>query len=226
MLSAETLRRHLPRYLYARRTAKGHVEDVIATIDLDAFLQLRKTARQHSKTLNALKYFNIEGYMKEQMVRAILLRLNNANKAILDIGTGFGYFPYICEFFGNTATAIDVPDHALFDEVTRFLGVKKVFHTIEPLKPLPRFDRRFDLVTAFQVAFNRYDRGRPWEEQEWSFFLEDLFSNVLNKGGQVALEMNYDPVRCHWLSVGAQRALAQYQARIFGASVRVRSSNS
>ena len=225
MYTAETLRRFSPRYLYAARRAKGHVEDVIATIDLNAFLELRKMARRQSKSLNAIKYFNINGYMKEQMIRALDLHLNNADKSVLDIGTGFGYFPYICEFFGNTATAIDVPDHALFNEVTKFLGVNKIFHRIEPFEALPKFDRRFDLVTAFQVAFNRYDRARPWEEKEWSFFLEDLFKNVLNRGGQVALEMNYDPVHRNWLSIGALRALRPYRARIFGASVRITSRN-
>ena len=141
---------------------------------------------------------------------------------MLDIGTGFGYFPYICEFFGNYAVAIDVPDHLLFNKVTQFLKVKKIPHRIEPFQPLPNFDQKFDLVTAFQVAFNWYDRTKPWEEKEWSFFLEDIFTNILKENGEIAFEMNYDPVYRNWLSEGARRALKKYRLQTFGAMVHAK----
>ena len=97
--------------------------------------------------------------MKEQMIRALDLHLNNADKSVLDIGTGFGYFPYICEFFGNTATAIDVPDHALFNEVTKFLGVKKTFHRIEPFEALPSSIE--DLISSLRFKWLSIDTTEP-----------------------------------------------------------------
>ena len=117
---------------------------------------------------------------------------------------------------------VDVPDHTLFDDVTQFLGIKKVYHRLEPFKPIVELDGSFDLVTAFQVSFNGYDRDRSWEEPEWTFFLEDIFKNVLNKDGEIVLEMNYDPVHGCWLSAGARRAFKRYKARIFGRRIHVK----
>jgi hypothetical protein len=38
----------------------------------------------------------------------------------LDIGTGFDYFSYVCEYFGSKATAIDVLGHWLFNDAMDF----------------------------------------------------------------------------------------------------------
>jgi hypothetical protein len=218
---SDVLWRLSPLELERAYRSKGHVEDVIATIDLEEFFGLRKGARSKS-TLNSIKYFNIHGYMLQHMKRVLALQLDHPMKAVLDIGTGFGYFPYICEFFGNESIGMDVPDHVLFNDVTRFLGVKRILHRIEPFGPMPKMAKKFDLVTAFQVSFNRYDLTRAWAEEEWSFFLEDLFTNILKEEGELVFEMNYDPVHRNWLSPGARRALKKYRTSIFGRRVRVR----
>jgi hypothetical protein len=223
----ETLRHNSPKQLYLTHRAKGHVEDVMATIDLDAFFELRKKAKERTKNLNNLKYFNIQAYMQRHMRRALGLHLDHYHRQVLDIGTGFGYFPYICRFFGSNTLAMDVPDHPLFDDITNFLGVKKLHQPIVPLQPVVGLGRHFDLVTAFQVAFNRFPIAgvpgwRPWGDEEWTFFLEDIFNNVLKEGGEIALEMNYSPISRAWVTPEERKAFRRYKTRIFGADVRLR----
>jgi len=221
MRTTEIARRWSPSELYISHMAKGHTEDVIATIDVDAFMALRKNAREKTKTLNNVKYFNLKPYMHEHMRRALSLRLNNAGIKVLDIGTGFGYFPYICEFFGNTAVALDVPDHPLFDDVTNFLNVNKMRQRVETFQPLVGLDRSFDLVTAFQLAFNGH-KGKRWGEEEWAFFLDDVFNNVLKQTGELVLEPNYDFKHRFWLSPSEFRAFRRYRTQISGRRIRVK----
>jgi hypothetical protein len=221
MRVSELVRRWSPRQLRIAHTAKGHVPDVIASIDVEGLMQLRKRARERTRTINNIKYFNLNAYIYEHVRRALWLDLHRKRRRILDIGTGFGYFPYVCEFFSNTAVAIDVPGHHLFDDVTQFLGITKIHQYVEPFKPLTGVDRSFDLVTAFQVAFNG-SFTTPWAEEEWSFFLADVFENVLKEGGEIAMELNYNPTYDYWLHPGARRAMKRYDARLFGSSVRIR----
>ena len=91
----ETLRRHSPRQLFWPTRQRATFEDVIATIDLDGLFRLRKTAGQSSKTLNAIKYFNLHGYMHEQMKRALSLGLNNSAKS----GVGYRYWFWLLSVY-------------------------------------------------------------------------------------------------------------------------------
>jgi SAM-dependent methyltransferase len=211
-----TLQKFSPRRRYLAYKAKSNVADVLATIDRDAFLSLRKTASQKAKNLNEMKYFNLDGYIQQSLERALYLGLEHSHKSILDLGTGFGFFPYVCKFFGNEVVAIDLPGHELFNDVTRFLGISVIPHRIEAFKHMPDLNRRFDLVTAFQASFNRYDAAQAWGEDEWLFFLDDLFSNVLQESGEIALELNYEGV-----SPGARRALKKYRTQILTAPLRL-----
>ncbi|MEM8785482.1 MAG: hypothetical protein AAGF19_06480 [Pseudomonadota bacterium] len=190
-LSVKIRRRLSPREHIIGLQANKLAKDVLHTVDLVGLNELKRGARKKVDQVIDLKYFNSEGYMPYSMKRAVRLGLQACNnKQILDLGTGFGYFPYVCEFFGHGAMATDLPGVTLYDEVTEFLGIKKRHHTVLPFEPLPQFPTRFDMVTGFLVAFNRPNTDDEWGAKEWAFFIEDVFDNQLKDGGMLALELN------------------------------------
>ena len=64
------------------------------------------------------------------------------------------------------------------------------FVTQVPFDPLPDLGRKFDLVTAFSIDFNRISKQDWWwGPEEWAFFLDDL-KRHLNPGGRVFLALN------------------------------------
>src|SRR2546428_6601423 len=75
------------------------------------------------------------------------------------------------------------------DEIFRALGLQRIIARIEPFQPLPAFDRKFDLITAFMICFNGHKRPALWGPKEWSFFLDDLETR-LNPGGRIRLGFN------------------------------------
>jgi hypothetical protein len=70
------------------------------------------------------------------------------------------------------------------------LRVERRLYTIRPFEPLPNLGRKFDLITAFSIDFNRdSSRDSWWGPPEWAFFFEDL-KRHLNPGGRVFLGLN------------------------------------
>ena len=73
------------------------------------------------------KYMDIDYWLFENLRRAYVLGLHKMTGkiAILDIGTGPGYFPFICGFYGHDAEALDVPDNEMYNEIMKRKKVKK-----------------------------------------------------------------------------------------------------
>ena len=69
------------------------------------------------------------------------------------------------------------------------LGIPRVIARIDPYKPLPKLDRKFDVITAHLICFNAHKSDKLWGPAEWDFFLNDLAVH-LNPGGRVWLELN------------------------------------
>jgi hypothetical protein len=140
------------------------------------------------------KYLNVDKWLGVAIQRAEHLRLPSENGLdILDIGTGAGYFPFVCESYGHSCLALDVPDVEMYNELTELLGVQRRDWRIEAFEPLPDMGKRHDLVTAFSICFNNHGTDRVWGEKEWAFFLDDLCKQHLKRGGAVYLELNREP---------------------------------
>ncbi len=107
--------------------------------------------------------------------RVFALHLHRSERLrILDIGCGFGYFIHAAKSFGHHAVGVDLDDQ-FFNEVTAFVGIEKVLHTIAPFEPLP--DVRggpFDLITAFATCFDSAGLEGQWGVPGWRYFLADL----------------------------------------------------
>ncbi len=117
------------------------------------------------------------------------LRLEKAHRqSILDLGTGCGYFPYVCRHYGHDAVGVDV-SVPMYREICSLLGLEWHEHRIEPKKRLPSFDRRFDLVTGLLVFFNHPRENQLWGVDEWRFFLKDLAEYHLSSNGSAYFKL-------------------------------------
>ena len=161
--------------------------------------RLPKPVRQdYDRVLNAIgpytfKFLDVRTFLTATLGYAYRLGLHESPPlAILDLGTGAGYFPVVCEFYGHIAIAIDRPGNPVFEDVTRWLNVDRRVHEIRAYQPLPFLERRFDLVTAFMLNFDQYfDRDyAPWGIEEWDFFLSDVAENQLLPNGRLVLRLN------------------------------------
>lgn len=113
-------------------------------------------------------------------------------RRVLDIGTGAGFFPFTARYLGHDAESIDVCDDPLYGELTELLGVYRKIHRVRIENPLPDFEQKFDLITAFQLVFDRDPAlpGGAWGPSEWASFLNYVRTNHLTENGSVFLGLN------------------------------------
>lgn len=142
------------------------------------------------------KYLDAERWLTVCERRLAALSLTRPSR-ILDIGTGCGYFPFVCRAHGHDVIAIDCTNRdPFFRDVTATLGVDVLDVDVRPLETLPPLGV-FDAITAYMVTFNNHRTPPPWGVEPWSFLLDDLESR-LNPGGCIVLELNREPDgRCY-----------------------------
>ncbi|SME98596.1 hypothetical protein SAMN06265365_107184 [Tistlia consotensis] len=168
--------------------------------DQDAFLayarsvmtdeRLEELAARHASAGSETKYLAPDRWLKEKWKLADLLKLvGTPPQRVLDLGTGAGHFPFVCRYLGHECEALDQPGIPLYDDLCELAGLDRVDHRIGPRQPLPAFERRFDLVTAFMVGFNTRPDGTLFDLEDWRFFLDDVRDRLLNPGGRLCLKM-------------------------------------
>lgn len=136
------------------------------------------------------KYLATEKWLERKFHAAIFLNLHRSEPLdILDIGTGGGHFPFVAQYFGHRVWAIDIPGIPLYDALCEWIGVRKQPFKVEAGKPLPDLGQRFDLVTAYMLAFNTKADGTLFTVDDWSWFLDDVRDNQLKPGGRLLLKM-------------------------------------
>lgn len=139
------------------------------------------------------KFLDLKTFLPTTIIRAHRIGLHQCKGLkILDIGTGAGYFPVVCKYYGHDAVAIDRDGNQVFEDVTKWLNVDRRSCEITAFMPVPDLGQRFDLITAFMVNFDRYEppEYKPWEIKEWDFFLSDLARNHLTKQGRFVMLLN------------------------------------
>jgi hypothetical protein len=137
------------------------------------------------------KYLEINYWVFVTLLRFYELGLHNSKKSqkILDIGTGNGYFPFICEYFGHTAESIDLGIIELYDLVIVALEVKRYNERIEAFKDL-EIKGKYDLITSYMVCFNGHKTDNLWDIKEWSYFIASLMQYNLLENGRIFLLLN------------------------------------
>jgi SAM-dependent methyltransferase len=184
--------RHTRAFIRNRRfPARVTTGAVIKSIDQQRFEEIRRKYADPTAPADAPpKYLDLREWMRINVQRVRELELDyTPPSSILDIGCGAGYFLYICKTLGHQVLGLDIDAFPMFRELTALLGVPRVIAKIDAFRPLPNFDRKFDIITAHLICFNAHKSDKLWGSAEWDYFLNDVAS-YLNPGGRVWLELN------------------------------------
>jgi SAM-dependent methyltransferase len=157
-------------------------------------LQQRYSASIRSEPRGSAKYLDATFWIFNALstVRRIGLDGSPALR-IFDIGTGPGYFPFLCRYYGHAVIAIDI-EQPIFEDIASVLNVRRMMLRVEPNVPLASLGQRFSLITAVAPMFNNLPRvdgvQAYWSLAQWKFFLSDLMSNHLDYPGRIYLDLN------------------------------------
>jgi SAM-dependent methyltransferase len=182
-------RKHTRRFFHRTRFPL-ETRRIIETIDGTEFQQIRQRYTLENPVGDWPKYLDLDRWVGINIRRIRHTELDLSRpKRILDLGCGAGYFLHIAQLLGHKGTGLDMENVAMFGDITRLLGVRRVVWRIHPFTPLPDFGERFGLITAFMICFNNHKQPNLWGVPEWEFFLDDL-DNYLSPRGRIWLELN------------------------------------
>lgn len=137
---------------------------------------------------------------------------------ILDLGSGAGYFLYVCKYFGHEVLGFDTDSEPLFGATTQLLGVPRLIGRIARQTPLPDLGQKFDLVTGHRICFHRIGKvrdGVEWSPTDWKFFIDDIRSRFLEPNGRLLLDFNPRPNGSSFFTPELRKFFASEGARIF-----------
>lgn len=162
---------------------------LLAELDQARLSELQ--ARYAASTEHYAKYADVNRWLRLNIVRAQDLKLHRCSpQSVLDLGCGGGFFLFILQQLGHSCLGLDIDVYPLFTELLDLFRVERRVWMIRPYEHLPDFDRKFDLITAFSIDFNRESKREWWwGPPEWAFFLDDLKLH-LNPGGRIFLGLN------------------------------------
>lgn len=172
------------------------VSRFLRPIDQSALAAL---GRRHENALqpgqNWTKYFDAPRWLKLNIRRAQDIGLDREKRPlrVLDLGSGAGYFLFVCKTLGHPGIGLDVPEPAFYGEVFDLFGLERVVSPVRACEPLSEsllVHGKFDLVTAFSIAFNGHKSPALWQPPEWDFLLNDLRDRFLQPGGRIYLDLN------------------------------------
>jgi 2-polyprenyl-3-methyl-5-hydroxy-6-metoxy-1,4-benzoquinol methylase len=184
--------RHTRAFIRNRRfPARVTTSAVIKSIDRERFEEIQRKYADPTAPADAPpKYLDLREWIRINVQRVRELELDYSPPSrILDIGCGAGYFLYICKTLGHEVLGLDMDNFPMFRDLTTMLEVPRVIACIQAFQPLPKLDRKFDVVTAHLICFNAHKSDKLWGPTEWDYFLNDIASH-LNPGGRVWLELN------------------------------------
>jgi SAM-dependent methyltransferase len=140
------------------------------------------------------KYVDAPHRLELAIKQARFLQLDRRKPLrVLDIGSGAGYFLFVCKRLGHSVIGLDLDWPPMYAEMFELLEMPRKIWQIEPFQPLPNLGDRIDLVTAFAVCFNSHGSNSVWGVKEWDFFLDDVRKNVLSPRGEIYFELNPEP---------------------------------
>ncbi|MFM8319546.1 MAG: hypothetical protein ACKOC5_01425 [Chloroflexota bacterium] len=169
------------------------INNIIRKINGPGFRDILERYKDRDPDPGYSKYLNLNQWISKQIDEAYRLKLHRQRGLkVLDLGTGCGYFPYICEYFGHIAYGLDIDDTPFYNEVTKLLQVRRLVSRITAFEPLPDMGIKFDLITAFAVCFNNHNKPDVWGAGEWDYFLSDLVRHHLAPDSRVLLQLNQE----------------------------------
>jgi len=186
-------------YINNNPKLRGIINHTVEELD-KLELQFQGISERHSPGAEGQKYITTKakGYTRPSWVREKGICYHNAgldktpNMKVLDIGTGTGFFPFMCNLNGHIAEGLDIPSVPIYNEITKLLNIKTHHFYIKKFEPLIDTGTKYDLITAHRTSFNGHQSTDLWGVDEWMYFLEDLFINKLTENGKVYIGFNND----------------------------------
>ena len=189
-LVLRSARQHIGVVLLSRRFVFALDEAIFKAIDREKFQAIYDRHAVTDPGDAWPKYLDLKRWIRTNLQRIHELDLDwGRRKQILDIGSGAGYFLFICKWLGHDPLGLDLDELPMYGEMTQMLGIPRVIWRVKAYEPLPTFEHKFDLITAFMICFNGHKSPALWEPGEWAFFLDDLETR-LKPGGRIQLGFN------------------------------------
>ena len=205
---------HLSRLLHP-----VNQREILDDIDWLQFRDLRHKYPYRPGSAQINRFEDIVYWVDINVERAQDLWLDRATPLrILDLGSGAGYFLYVCKYFGHDVLGFDTDSEPLFGAATELLGVRRVIGRIERQTPLPDLGQKFDLVTGHRVCFHRIGKvrdGVEWSPADWRFFIDDIRSRFLEPNGRLLLDFNPRPDGSPFFTPELRKFFLSQGARIF-----------
>ena len=179
-----------------RWTHPVNAKRILATIDRNEIARIAEVypRRPGARKLNAWQ--DVSYWIGINVARAQDLWLDRSSPLrILDLGSGPGYFLYVCKFLGHSGLGLDIDDDPFFGAMTKYFKVPRVISRIDPGTPLPELGEKFDLITGHRVCFHRITREpdgvwNEWSPADWKFFINDIRTRFLKPDGRLLLDFN------------------------------------
>jgi SAM-dependent methyltransferase len=187
----DSARRHTRAIVRNRRfPARITASTIIKSIDARRFEEIRRKYAVDDPGDAPPKYLDLEHWIRINLQRVRELGLDYAPRSrILDLGCGAGYFLYIIKLLGHEILGLDLDDLPMFRELIELLQIPRTIARIEAFHPLPKFDRKFDVITAYLICFNNHKSDKLWGPAEWDYFLSDAAAHLV-PNGRLWLELN------------------------------------
>src|SRR5437763_9612099 len=192
----DSARRHTRAIVRNRRfPARIAPGTIIKSIDAQRFGEIQRKYAVDDPGDAPPKYLDLEHWIRINLQRVRELGLDYAPRSrILDLGCGAGYFLYINKLLGHEILGLDLDDLPMFRELIELLQIPRTIARIEAFQPLPKFDRNFDIITAYLICFNNHKSDKHRGPAEWHYFLSDVASH-LAPNRRPRLELNRDYLR-------------------------------
>lgn len=174
------------------------LRETVDTEKFGAMQEFQLSPGKFKPASDIVKYIDPVGWFVSKLSLAHRVNLHTrAPLDILDIGTGPAHWPAVAQFYGHRVLGSDLPLRTtgqlerghLYDALGDIYGVRRIPLKVTEYTPLPPFEQRFGMVTAFLAAFNVDAEKKPWSIAAWNFFLDDLRRNVLAEGGEVFMSL-------------------------------------
>ena len=139
-------KQHLGRFFLTRRFVFGpDAQKIITSIDQRSFQAIYDRYAVENPGGGWRKYLDLDRWVGINLRRVKELDLDwGRRKHILDIGSGAGYFLYICQWLGHKPVGLDIDEVPMYGEMIRALGLKRVLWRVNAFEPLPVFEHKFD----------------------------------------------------------------------------------
>jgi SAM-dependent methyltransferase len=206
---------------YYRWRRPLNAQQMVRALESKGFAQIRSKYANPDDKKGWPKYVDAGHRLELAILQARSLQLDRGKLVrVLDIGSGAGYFLFVCQQLGHKVMGLDLDWPPMYTEMFEMMAMPRRVWRIEPFQPLPDLGSRFDLVTGFAVCFNSHGSDHVWGIKEWEFFLDDLAKNVLSEAGGIYFELN--PETWGYYTAALGEYFRQRGARVEGKKISFR----